>query len=465
MTFPCQGQWWLPGTQHKRVFGTLTFTRRDGAILSLADTLSVGSDDPETDIIVGQTADGGYVTLLHAIRTAAPVFRMTPTFPCSYHSPLVITGAAFDSRADMRFSLWQIRFPELKTWAGKHGFEIESSELFAGRDCPAVQIAYSTPPRQVLARDAGGSDLALGYWPLLKTDRQMAKVRQDVYLEVRQANRDTLEDYMQTATRFEHFLTLATGSYVRPGSIKAIVRTNGTGATNHPIRVDILRQPIRNAPRRKQPGAEKSLFALPDIAGSEEECLNNWFTKADWLDPVCALYFGTLYNPSRYLDLNFLNLIQAVEAYHRRASDETDRPPVEHAARLKSILDAAPAEHRDWLGEKLRYSNDLSLRRRLRILFAKFSYVLDDLILDQRATVGDICDNRNYLTHYDAKLKCRAASGARLLLLVEVLRLLLQLCFLSELGLPDAKIKEFISRSQSVQMILHLNHRIANSGG
>lgn len=465
MTFPCQGQWWLPGTQNKPVFGTLTFTRRGGAVLSLADTLSVGSDDPETDIIVGQTAGGGYLTLLHAIRTAAPLFRLTPTFPCSYHAPLVITGAAFDSRADMRFSLWQIRFPELKTWAGKHGFEIESSELFAGRDCPAVQIAYSTPPKQVLARDAGGSDLSLGYWPLLKTDPDMATVRQDMYLEVRQADRDTLEDYMQTTTRFEHFLALATGSLVRTESIKAIVRTEDAGVTSGPILVHILYQPIRNAPRRKRPGAEKPLFTLSDIAGREEDCFKNWFTKADWLDPVCALYFGTLYNPSRYLDLNFLNLIQAVEAYHRRASDETDRPPDEHAARMETILDAAPAEHRDWLGEKLRYSNELSLRRRLKLLFAQFSYLLDDLILDGKATVGEICDNRNYLTHYDATLKSRAVSGTRLLLLVEVLKLLLQACFLGELGLPEAKIKEFISRSRSVQMIRHLKNRIAKSGG
>jgi hypothetical protein len=95
-----------------------------------------------------------------------------------------------------------------------------------------------------------------------------------------------------------------------------------------------------------------------------------------------------LYNPSKYLDLNFLTLVQAVEAYHRRANDETDKPPGEHAARMKAILDATPAEHRDWLEEKLRYSNELSLRRRLKLLFAQFSYLLDDLIPDRKATIN-----------------------------------------------------------------------------
>src|ERR1017187_1934321 len=215
MTFPCQGQWWLPGSPDRSVFGTLTFTRGDGAILSLADSLSAASDETEPDIIVGQTAGGAYVTLLHAIRTEAPLFRLTPTFPCSYHAPLLITGTAFDSPADMRFSLWQIRFPELKPWAGKNGFEVEASEVFAGRDCPAVQINYRTPDKHVLLSQADGLDLSLAFWPLLRTGPDVRTIRQDVCLEVRQASLDTLEDYMKTATRFEHFLALATGGLVR----------------------------------------------------------------------------------------------------------------------------------------------------------------------------------------------------------------------------------------------------------
>jgi len=286
-------------------------------------------------------------------------------------------------------------------------------------------------------------------------------VRQDVCLEIRQGvDLDTLDDYMRTATRFEHFLTLATGSLVRTGSIKAVVRTEETDAAGTPIIVDILYQPVRNAPRRN-PRADEFLFKLPDIAGLEQDCFSNWFTKAGWLDPVCALYFGTLYNPSKYLDFNFLTLVQAVEAYHRRASLQTDKPPGEHDARIKEILDAAPPEHRDWLREQLRYSNELSLRRRLKILFAQFSYLLDDLIPDRKAAINAIYDNRNYLTHYDPALRGRAATGASLLFLVEVLKFLLQACFLHELGLPEATIREFASRSRTVRMLRHLTDRIA----
>ena len=60
MNFPCQGHFWLPGTPDKSVFGTLTFSRREGANLSLADALSVDKSEVEHSVIVGQTAGGAH---------------------------------------------------------------------------------------------------------------------------------------------------------------------------------------------------------------------------------------------------------------------------------------------------------------------------------------------------------------------------------------------------------------------
>lgn len=172
--------------------------------------------------------------------------------------------------------------------------------------------------------------------------------------------------------------------------------------------------------------------------------------------PICALYFGTLYNPSAYLDFNFLALLQAMEAYHRRASSETDAPAVDHELRIKDILEAAPAAHRNWLEQKLRYSNEISLRRRLKLLFAQYAFLMDELLPDRKAIIAAIYDNRNYLTHYDASLRSRTASGATLALLVEILKLLLQACLVSELGLPEGSVGTFVSRSRNVRMVRHL---------
>ena len=457
MNFPCQGQFWLPGSGDKPVFGTLNFSRREGALLSLADSLPGSTNRREFDIIQGQIASGTYVTLLHAIRTAEPPFALTPTRPCSYHATFLIIGAAFDSEADMCFSLWQIRLPELRAWVGTHGFAENASTMTADSASPTVQIAYRTPERLNLLSGENGLELSLAFWPLLRVKPFLRTVRQDVCLEVRLSGDDTIEAFMRTTTRFEHFLTLATGALVRTASIKAMVRSEEADVDGEII-VDILYQPVRNS-LRHTPRPDEFLFSLRDIAGFEQDYFRNWFTKAEWLDPVCALYFGTLYNPSKYLDFNFLALVQAVEAYHRCACPEADLPAAEHDARIKAIIDATPAEHREWLTEKLKYSNELSLRRRLKLLVGRFAFLLDELIPDRKAVISAIYDNRNYLTHYDKRLKGRAARGAGLLYMVEVLKLLIQASLLNELGFPDAKIGEFLSRSRTVRMIRHLNGR------
>src|SRR5207249_6232031 len=118
----------------------------------------------------------------------------------------------------------------------------------------------------------------------------------------------------------------------------------------------------------------------------------------------------------------------------------------------------------EWLEQKLTYSNELSLRRRLKLLFTQFSYVLDNLVPDRKAMISMIYDNRNYLTHYNPALKGRAATGAHLLLMVEVLKLLLQASLLREIGLPEEKISAFASRSRTARTIRHLNGRITTTG-
>ena len=56
MNFPCHGHFWVPGSPDKLVFGTLTFTRREGANLALGDALSADKSELEHAIIVDQTA-------------------------------------------------------------------------------------------------------------------------------------------------------------------------------------------------------------------------------------------------------------------------------------------------------------------------------------------------------------------------------------------------------------------------
>jgi hypothetical protein len=58
----------------------------------------------------------------------------------------------------------------------------------------------------------------------------------------------------------------------------------------------------------------------------------------------------------------------ALESYHRIRVRSEELPQEEHRQRVKRILDAAGEGDRKWLEEKLRWSNELTFRTRLKEL-------------------------------------------------------------------------------------------------
>ena len=83
-------------------------------------------------------------------------------------------------------------------------------------------------------------------------------------------------------------------------------------------------------------------------------------------EPALNLYFGVTTGGLRFLDAKVLALAQGLESYHRRTSDETlmDKSVFEN---LRETLKAqCPEKHRKWLSEKLKYGNELSLRKRIQ---------------------------------------------------------------------------------------------------
>jgi hypothetical protein len=115
--------------------------------------------------------------------------------------------------------------------------------------------------------------------------------------------------------------------------------------------------------------------------------------------------------------------------------------------RMLEIINSIPTEYREWLEGRLTYSNEPTLRRRLREIFDKYSDVLSKYIENKDDFMNKVVVTRNYLTHYDAHLKEHAADGEELYHISEKLRLLIEICLLTELGFDPIKIKTLLSRS------------------
>src|SRR5581483_9627351 len=118
-----------------------------------------------------------------------------------------------------------------------------------------------------------------------------------------------------------------------------------------------------------------------------------------------------------------------------------------------SIINAIPPEYKEWLGNKLAYSNEPSLRKRLKELVEQFAIAIDTIIDDKNAFIQKLVTTRNYLTHYDADSKDKSATGEELFRLMVKTKILLEVGLLHELGFDMNKIKEIIQRSKRYEFL------------
>jgi hypothetical protein len=189
---------------------------------------------------------------------------------------------------------------------------------------------------------------------------------------------------------------------------------------------------------------EEMLFTFEAAKPGLRRCMRNWFNKEKRLKHVYDLYFAILYNPRLYLEHRFLSAAQALETYHRRTMKNNQIDNKEHKKRVKKILKAVAPEYKDWLEQKLEYSNEPSLRRRLREIILANAEPMKLVIKDEKGFIQKVLDTRNYLTHYNPKLEGAAAKDNELYEITEKLRRMIEICFLKELGFDPKIMKDLV---------------------
>ncbi len=278
-------------------------------------------------------------------------------------------------------------------------------------------------------------------------------LKHTAFIKIKPSKSLHFNDYQDVCYHIQNFLSLAIGKAVFPIIIKGKSERCSTKSQNgKAIYPDIFIYYATNILFETSSKIHPfdMLFTFRDISDRFEDILKNWFEKSEILKPVYNLYFGTLYNPQMYLQHQFLSLIQAVEAYHRRKfggkylSDE-DYETI--YSKFKEIIDELNIEtsFKDALKSKLKYGNEFSLRKRLKDLFVKYQDITQNFIKDEYNFINKVVDTRNYLTHYDKKLR-NIADGKDLYRIIQKLKTVLQICLLYELGFDKEEIKSLLLR-------------------
>ena len=148
-------------------------------------------------------------------------------------------------------------------------------------------------------------------------------------------------------------------------------------------------------------------------------------------------------------------LVQGLEAYHRRTSNQKQMDEAEFKELIDNLIDQCPQERKEWLKGKLQYGNEVSLRHRLKSLIEPFKEIIGDQ-KKQKELINRIVNTRNYLTHYDLSLESKAAQGEDLWPLCLKMELLFQLHFLQLIGFTHEQIDAILANSISLKQKLKL---------
>jgi hypothetical protein len=238
---------------------------------------------------------------------------------------------------------------------------------------------------------------------------------------------------------FRNFLCLVTQESVFPEKIFGVKEGTAKSLIQVLYQIDT---PINN-----ESTTTNSLLSHKDIENTFITYVQNWYHKYDELEPVLTLYFGIYYGRFVYLNLKFICLVQAIEAYHRRMVSNEELPENQHKERITRILSSVSSNDQRWLKGELTYSNEPSLRKRLNDIFNKFAPILNKLIPDEKYFINKVVNTRNYMTHYDSHLKEQSAKHNELFVITEKLRIMVEICLLKEIGLTTNDINKLVYES------------------
>lgn len=443
--YDVKGRWWRPEAPDVEVVGDLHFSDSRGIRLELQGTLHPEEEQSPFElrkggrgVLNGVSSSGTLMTLVEAEQ-----INSSRSFPGygreSYMARYVLREACIEKAEDLTFDGHYLRYNGLSDWWSKSG--IKTSPIEVDDSCHrALLCSYTEQDPVIVSLPQAELSVRLA-WSHGCT-RRRAEVGETVDLRVRTKEPLTLSawgDQYESALR--EFLTLAMGrptlldewTAESPGVLMEI-----NGSTHRrPMHVDVAQHEPSELDSAWSP--REMLFSLDEIEGVLGETVTRWLEIRDRYTLARQLYFSTRYAPYLYAQTELVYLTQACESYHTIRFKNRGRVSADaHARAVEEVMEAVPAQHRDWVGPKLQGRPGISLASRLLFLCQRHEGVVQPLLKDVEGFCDSVAATRHYLTHGTRRPPTVMTDMLQIIYATWVLRILFEACLLEELGLtPD----------------------------
>ena len=304
----------------------------------------------------------------------------------------------------------------LDEWIRKTGIQVKHSISFNSNNTATINYEQQPTTRYKLSN---GYTLAVFYKYTVSGGAIVneAKITAKSYLKLSKDDKTTLDEYLEVVHKIVYLICLATGKMVTLTSVVGKSRKNSEesiipGFPPNKVKIYYPSQPFSKVKPEIAP--HEILFSYRGISNKFDAFMGKWIDSFSLFGPALYLYFSSVGEGQKFLDGKFLAMVQAMEVFHRRTSDETLMREVEYEDLVKQILDGCPEERKDWLADKLKFGNELTLRKRVKKIIQPFEELIGSN-KEIKRLVSDIVNTRNYLTHYNDKRKEESVSGSSML--------------------------------------------------
>ena len=517
------GFWFLPGNLEKQLFGKLTFSLNEHPQLSLSGQLEKLTpeqklDGVKFDIINGYLTSDKKVTLLNCYqkgkyKTGIQTSEITAQY--------LLIGYHFKSPDEISLQGVSVKYKNFESWIDKPGFEIAWSTNQENTSVKEINVKKTIPDPITLGSLLGFSLILVDKTVNLQ-QLQLEAVFQGkpekIILEDKKAlvikseEKKSLDEIIEVIYLFQDLLVFASGQITYPYEVnsymvvkeqeftlpkdveydlmRGVIEPDKTTISDSGIEIQQFDDQIKITEEEKEKPIRLSiyfkasrldnlelkfdsrsvLFEFRDIEAHLEKILELWEEHSQKLEPIIDLYLRLIYIPEHHINSYFLNLAQAIEAFHNRSYSGRYLPksvykhyvrkPLEEAIKLIPCFTDADSEHKQidlrkykkiLKEEKLSHLNSYSLRDRLEEIIKEHIDCLPDHFFisseDRDKFLKQLRKTRNYLTHLSDN-KNDVAEGKELRRLCIRLKVVLEVCLLKKLGLEETQIKKIISRNR-----------------
>jgi hypothetical protein len=450
-----KGYWRLPDKPDNQIAGVLYKSNEGSWLLDIFGNFEGSpflTNNKSYPIINGISSKGVEYTLVDSFiksqSASMPGFSEITIFV-----NIVCENLMISSKDGLKFSEMRASFLFLDDWIIINGFDYHN-------DCQnfSTKIEYQLPdPIKYNINDE--FQLIINFLsnssPSVICPKEIS-IRQSVEIRIVEADK-TLDWYLEKFQIFQYLLMLLINNFTK----KTYFRGNLSKQKNKLVEIYFHENMEKNV--RKEILFTEFLCTFPDIQNKFQKILNTWFKNFQVLSSSYHLFFETAYQSGLNLENKFLNIVHAIESYHRNNKAyqsvymDKDRYKEEiYSNIIKYIPKELEDDFKSSLKSRVKFGYEYSLRRRIKELFNSNEAFLKSFICCSDDLQKQIVDTRNYYTHYDEKSKF-VMENLELYNLCEKLKVIFIALFLFDIGFDKMEVKNVIENQELANRLINVS--------